>query len=348
MKILMLGGTGFLGPVMVRHALARGHEVTLFNRGSRDEMFPELEQLSGDRYEEGALEVLKGRTWDVALDTWTYLPYIVRRSAEALRDSVSSYLMVSTISVYGDRNTVDMTEDAELATMPADVVDTIRTNREIGQYYGALKALCERTIEEVMGGRSCNVRPGLIVGPRDPTNRWTWWPWRVRQGGEMIGPGKPGYYTQIIDVRDCGEFCITALERGLRGSYNCVTPARAITMGGMLETCRKVSGSDATFTWIDEAYLEERGVTAWGHIPAWIPPTTEGYEGFGQMSVERSVADGLTFRPLEETVRATLEWIDTLNAEQVAAIAGGHVNGRNGGVPPAMEAEILAAWKARG
>lgn len=348
LKILMLGGTGFLGPIMVRHALARGHEVTLFNRGRRDEMFPELEQLAGDRYEENALEPLKGRSWDVAIDTWTYLPYIVRRSAEALKDSVGNYLMVSTISVYGDRNTIDMPEGVELATMPAEVVDTIRTNQQIGQYYGALKALCEQTIAEVMGGRSCNVRPGLIVGPHDPSNRWTWWPWRVRKGGEMIGPGKPEYYTQIIDVRDCGEFCVTAAERNLRGSYNCVTPSRGMTMGSMLETCKSVTGSDATFTWIDEDFLEAQGVSAWGHMPAWIPPTAPGYEGFGQMSVEKSIANGLTFRPLADTVKATLEWVDTLTPEQVAAIAAGlTAEGRNGGVPPEMEAAVLAAWKAR-
>jgi len=347
MKILILGGTGFLGPIMVRHALARGHEVTLFNRGTRDEMFPDLEQILGDRYEDNALDGLKGRQFDACIDTWTYLPFIVRRSAQALKDSVGNYLMVSTVSVYGERNDVDMTEDAPLATMPAHIVPTITTNRQIGEHYGALKALCEQTIADVMGGRSCNVRPGLIVGPRDPSNRWTWWPWRVRKGGDMIGPGKPEHYTQIIDVRDCGEFCVTAAERSLTGDYNCVTPSRAMTMGSMLDACKRVTNSDATFTWIDQDFLEAQGVSAWGHMPAWIPPTADGYEGFGQLSVEKSVANGLTFRPLEDTVKVTLEWLDTLTPEQVAAIAGGFVEGRNGGVPPEMEAAVLAAWKAR-
>ena len=347
LKILMLGGTGFLGPIIVRYALDRGHEVTLFNRGSRDEMFPDLEQLQGDRYEDNALEPLKGREWDVAIDTWTYLPYIVRRSAEALRDSIKNYIVVSTISVYGDRNTIDMTEDAPLATMPDELVDTIRTNREIGAHYGALKALCEQTVEEVMGGRSCNVRPGLIVGPRDPTNRWTWWPYRVRKGGAMIGPGQPGHYTQIIDVRDCGEFCVTAAERTLHGSYNAVTPARAITMGGMLDTCRRISGSNARFTWIDADFLREQGLSAWGHLPAWIPPTAPGYEGFGQMSVERSIANGLTHRPLEDTIQATLDWLDTLPPEAIARLDAGLTERGGAGVPPEMEARVLEAWHAR-
>jgi 2'-hydroxyisoflavone reductase len=349
MKILMMGGTGFLGPIIVQHAIDRGHEVTLFHRSPERDLFPELEHLYGDRYQEGALEPLKGRSWDVAIDTWTYLPYIVRRSAEALRDSVQNYQMVSTISVYGDRNEVDMTEDAELATMPEEVVDTVRTNRDIGQHYGAFKALCEQTIEEVMGGRSCNVRPGLIVGPRDRSHRWNWWPHRIRKGGEVIGPGGPEQYTQIIDVRDCGEFCVTAAEKLLTGSYNAVTPARALTMGKTLETCKRVSGSDASFTWIPEDFLEEQGVQPWAHMPAWIPPSAPGYEGFGQLSTEKSERAGLKFRTLEDTVQATLDWLDTLTPEQLAPLDKGFgvEGGGGGGMPPEFEARVLAAWKAR-
>lgn len=345
LRILMLGGTGFLGPIIVNHALARGHEVTLFNRGQRDEMFPDLEQLRGDRYEENALDPLKGRTWDVAIDTWTYLPHIVRRSAEALRDSVSNYIVVSTISVYGDRGTIDMDEDAPLATMPAETADSIRHNRDIGAHYGALKALCEQTVAEVMGGRSCNIRPGLIVGPRDSSDRWTWWPWRIRKGGEVIGPGSPDHYTQIIDVRDCGEFCVTAAEASLRGSYNCITPARMLTMGAMLDDCRAECGSDARFTWIDDEFLTSHGVTPWGHLPAWIPPRGN-YAGFGQMSTERAVKAGLTFRTIRDTARATLDWLDTLPPERIERIAAGLVRGRGGaGVPPELEASVLKAWR---
>ncbi|MEM1329765.1 MAG: NAD-dependent epimerase/dehydratase family protein [Planctomycetota bacterium] len=334
LRVLFLGGTGFLGPHMVRYAVERGHEVTLFNRGrSGPDMFPDLTNLVGDRY--GDISALNEGEWDVVIDTFTYVPSTVRRTVDLLANRVGLYVVVSTISVYGNRAEIDMDEDAELQPVPQDVIDRVTTHREVGAYYGGFKALCEQTADEGMGGRALHVRPGLIVGPRDPTPRFTYWPVRVRDGGEVLAPGAPGHYTQVIDVRDLAEFVVEASEKGLRGPYNAVSEPRRFTMGSMLEACKMVSESDAEFVWADADFLASQGIQAWGHMPAWVPPTMEGYEGFGQTSVKRAIDAGLRIRPIGETAAATLEWYDGLERQMAFAL------GRD------QERAAIEAWKAQ-
>lgn len=343
LRVLFLGGTGFLGPYMVRHAMARGHDVTLFNRGkSGPDMFPAATNLVGDRY--GDLTALEEGEWDVVIDTFTYVPRTVRATVDLLKDRIERYVVVSTISVYGQRNEVDMPEDAPVATMPESEVERIQTHREVGAYYGAMKALCEQTAEEGMPGRVWNVRPGLIVGPGDATNRFTYWPYRVREGGEVLAPGEPGHYTQVIDVRDLAEFIVLGCEKQLTGAYNAVSPARHFTMGGMLESCKKATESDAEFTWVPSAFLTAQGVSPWGHMPCWVPPEGD-YAGFGQLSTAKATAAGMTIRPMEETVKATLAWVDERPAAFRERIEAGLVPGRGGaGLSRAREAEVLKAW----
>jgi len=343
LRVLFLGGTGFLGPHMVRRAMERGHDVTLFNRGrSGPDLFPEATNLVGDRY--GDLEALNEGEWDVVIDTFTYVPRTVRATVDLLADRVKRYVVVSTVSVYGNRAEVGMDETAALATMPASEVERIQTHREVGQYYGAMKALCERTAEEGMPGRVWNVRPGLIVGPGDRTNRFTYWPYRVRRGGEVLAPGEPGHFTQVIDVRDLADFIVLGCEKGLTGNYNAVSPAGRFTMGSMLEACKKATGSDASFTWVPAAFLQGQGVFPWQHMPCWVPPEGD-YAGFGRLSVAKAVAAGLTIRPMEETASATLAWVDEQPAEFRERIEAGLVPGRGGaGLSLEREAEVLKAW----
>ncbi len=345
LRVLMLGGTGFLGPEIVKHAIARGHEVTLFNRGKTNpDLFKDLETIIGDRY--GDLEALRGREWDVVVDTFTYVPDTVRRSAELLAPNVKQYIVLSTISVYAALDRPDMDEDAPLAQVPPDVVEKIKTHREVGAHYGGMKALCEQAVEAAMPGRVTNIRPGLIVGPGDPTGRFTWWPDRVRRGGEVLSPGDPGHFTQFVFAPDLGRFVVTCAENGVVGRLNADRAPRDVTMGRLLKTSREVSGSDATFTWVEPSFLRSQGVQGWSHLPAWIAP--EGsYAGFGQLSVQRAVDAGLTQSPLETVIGDTLAWLDTLPAGRLERLRAGLIDGRGVGVPPELEERVLTAWAAR-
>ena len=347
-RILFLGGTGFLGPHMVQLAIDNGHEVTLFNRGkSNPELFPDTEKLVGDRY--GDLTALENREWDSVIDTFTYVPETVRRSVDLLAPNVQQYIVVSTISVYGSRHTIDMDETAPVQEVPEADVERIKTHREVGQWYGGMKALCEQTAEEGMPGQTCSIRPGLIVGPRDSTNRFTYWPWRVRKGGEVLSPGEPGHYTQFIDVRDLAAFIILAAEKNYKGLYNATSGARQFTMGDLLETSKETTDSDATFTWIDDMeFLSAQQIGPWSHLPAWVPPTSEGYEGYGQCSVEKALQAGMTIRPLSETITDTLAWVDEQPDEFKERLDAGFVPGRGGaGMSAEQEKNALEAWHAR-
>lgn len=356
LRILFLGGTGFLGPHMVRDAVARGHVVTLFNRGKTNpQLFPGLEKLTGDRY--GDLSALENRDWDVVIDTFTYTPDTVARTAELLKDHVGQYIVISTVSVYPDYASPGMDEDAPLAEMPDDVAAGIKTHGQVGQYYGPMKARVERKVQEIMPGRTCIVRPGLIVGPGDPSDRFTYWPVRVSRGGEVLCPNSPDDYTQSIDVRDLASFIITCAEKKLMDTFNADSPAATRTMGLLLETCRAVSQSDATLTWVPASFLAEHGVAAWAHMTCWIPP--EGpYAGFGQVSTRRAMAAGLSCRPLEDTVRDTLAWVDEkprLEEDDAPTDAipvppdrrERIVRAERAGLPPEKEAEVLKAWHAQ-
>ncbi len=319
MRLLVLGGTKFLGRAAVESALERGHEVTLFNRGeTNSELFPDVEKLRGDRTRD--LDVLRGRDWDAVLDTAGYIPAVVRASAEALADATPYYLFVSSVSAYADqgRRNDETSPLAELGDDPDDRLTEDFSN------YGALKALCEQAVQNVYGERSAVVRPGLIVGAHDPTGRFTYWPHRVARGGEVLAPAPPDRQVQFVDVRDLGDWMVELLERRTSGAYNATRPG--LGFEELLETCREVTGSDATFTWVPDTLLADHGVGEWVELPLWLHDPDSA--GMLDADVSRAVEAGLTFRPLTDTVRETLELAETVDGV---------------GLTPEREAELLAA-----
>lgn len=336
-KVLFLGGTGFLGPVTVEAALARGHEVTLFNRGKTNpHLFPDLEKLVGDR-KSGELEAIKGRSWDAIIDTSAYYPRAVREAVAATHGNVGFYALITTISVYAGYAKVGMTESDPLATLPEGVeADTEQVN---GQTYGPLKAMCEHAADEAMPGRVANIRPGLIVGRGDPTDRFTYWPVRVARGGDVLAPGTAQDRVQYVDVRDLAEFTVAAVEQSATGAFNVTGPEGGMPIGDLLDACRRVSGSDAEFIWADAEFLEAQQVRPWADMPVWLPPTGD-YAGFGSVDVSRALGKGLSFRSVEDTVKDTLAWFATLPEERRAKLKSG--------LTPEREGEVLQALRARG
>lgn len=340
-RLLFLGGTGFLGPHTVQYALARGHTVTLFNRGNRnDAMFPELEELRGDRdpkvgdgLKSLAQAVAAGRTWDAVIDTSGYVPRIVRASAELLKPAAKHYVFVSSISAYADARPAGITEAAALATV-ADPA-----SEDVGAAYGALKALCEQAAESVFPGRTTNVRPGYIVGPKDTSNRFAYWPARTAKGGRVLAPPRQDPI-QVIDVRDLAEFLVRCAERETVGVFNAVGPDRVLLMGELLDACNEATGAKAEFVCADGAFLEQQQANG---LPIWTQPGSE-FGGFGAVSNQKAIAAGLTFRPLLETVRATWDWWGGI-ADAAKAPMWDSV--RTGRPTPEREAEVIAAWLAR-
>ncbi len=320
MKLLVLGGTKFLGRHAVDAALADGHEVTIFTRGQTSpELFPEVEHLRGDR--DGKLGSLAGRTWDGVVDTSGYVPRIVRQSAELLRDAVARYVFVSSISVYGDFSD-PITEATPIAEL--DDPDT----EEILESYGALKAACERVVEEVYGDRSARIRAGLIVGPYDPTDRFTYWPRRIAAGGEVLGPGDPDAPVQFVDARDLAAWLVQLALRGPGGVFNATGPAERLTFEELLDRARTAIGSDANVVWTDEQRVLDAGVQPWTELPLWLPGTD--YAGMARADISRAVDAGLRFRTVEETILDTLAWDrsvpgdrPTLSDEKERAILAG-------------------------
>ena len=319
MRLLVLGGTKFLGRAAVESALARGHEVTLFNRGETNpELFPEAEKLRGNRTAD--LSALEGREWDAVLDPSGYIPSVVRASAEALADSTAHYLFVSSVSVYASL-TAPVDEEspvAELGDLPDDKLTDDYSN------YGALKALCEQAVADVFDEQQASVRPGLIAGANDPTGRFTYWPHRVARGGRVVAPAPPEGQVQFIDAKDLGAWLVDLSERQVGGVYNATHPGRS--WRETLETCREVSGSDASFEWVSAELLDEHEVGEWMELPLWISDPDAA--AMHETDVSRAVAAGLTFRPLEETVRDALEHAATVEGV---------------GLTPEREAELLAA-----
>jgi 2'-hydroxyisoflavone reductase len=338
-RVLILGGTKFLGRAIVDEALARGHEVTLFNRGETNpELYPDVEKLRGNR--DGDLEALQGRDWDFVIDPSGYLPRVVRRSAELLAGHVGHYTFVSSISVYGDFSEV-IDEDGPLIRLDDASDESLEGDR-----YGGFKALCEQVVAEVYPGRSARVRAGLIVGPNDPTGRFTYWPSRVARGGEVLAPGRKGRQVQFVDARDLGAWLLDLGERRISGAFNGTGPAPPVTMSELLEVCRAVSGSNARFTWIDETFLREREVGEWMELPLWIAETGDpAWRRFQEVDVSRAVAEGLTFRPVADTVRDTLEWA-LRTGDPGAPLASGLELGE-AGMKAEREAELLAEWHAK-
>jgi nucleoside-diphosphate-sugar epimerase len=340
-RILFLGGTGYLGPHTVRAALANGHEVTLFNRGKTNtHLFPDLEKLRGNR-RTGDLDALKGREWDAVIDTSGYLPRNVTSTAEFLADAVGQYIFISTISVYAGRSVPGADESAPLGQITDDEVQAVAQVRDMGPaQYGPLKARCEAAAEAAMPGRVTNIRPGLIVGPGDPTGRFTYWPVRVARGGEVLAPGTGDDYVQFIDVRDLARFIVTTIENNHVGIYNAQGPQHLLTIEQLLHGCKCVSGSDASFVWADADFLADQGIHPWVQMPVWIPPD-DGYEGAGQMSSARAHKVGLTHNPPADTIKATLDWYNNLPKDSRQRSFG------NNGVKPEREREVIQAWKTR-
>jgi len=332
LDILVLGGTGFIGPHLVRYAVSRGHNVTLFNRGRTNaDLFPDLETLIGDR--DNDLSALEGRTWDVALDLPATLPRWVRQSAQLLSGSVGQYAFVSTISVYADSSQAWADESAELATME----DPTNEDRA-GEFYGAQKALAEQEAREAFGDNALIVRPGLIVGPGDLTDRWSYWPIRVDRGGDVLAPGDGSDSAQIIDARDLTAWMVRMVEAGQGGTYNATGPAQELSFRSMLSELQTVAANPSEIVWVDGDWLLEQGVRPWGEMPVWIG-TGPSSVGFMRRSIEAALANGLSFRPLSETARDTLAWHALRPEEEQATLRSGLTAER--------EVELLAAWAAR-
>lgn len=303
MKILILGGKRFLGIALVEAVLQAGHTPVLFNRGlTNPDLFPKVQNLIGDR--EKDLKALKRRKWDAVIDTSGYLPRIVKRTAELLSNKCKSYTFISSISVYRDYINPDIREDYPLAQLE-DPKDEDYT----GKSYGPLKALCEYEIQKNFDGKVLVIRPGLIVGPNDPTDRFSYWPWRISQGGDVLAPAPPNADLQFIDVRDLASFIIRLVEKQTEGVFNVTGPKKPTTFGSLLVACREASLSDANFIWVDEPFLLEHGVTPWTDLPMWVPTTDPNFTGFYNVNINKALKAGLSPRPLSETVGDTLAWL---------------------------------------
>lgn len=339
LRILILGGTGFTGPQQVRYALARGHKLTLFNRGRRPKEWPgEVEELAGDR-ETGDLQALAGREWDVCIDNPTSLPSWVRDAGRVLAGKVKHYVFISSISAYADMQRPGRDESAPLARYTgADAMKETRATlvANIEQLYGPLKAACEAEAEKQFPGMTTVIRPTLIVGPLDDTDRFTYWPVRIARGGEVLAPPAADP-VQIIDARDLAEWTIRVVEQRALGAFNGAGPDYPLSVAEMLHGIHAATGSDARFAFADAAFLAAQKVSPWGDLPAWVPAGgPEG--GLSAVSNARARAAGLTFRPLAVTVADTLAWFRTLPAERQAKLRAG--------LPADREAEVLKAWHA--
>lgn len=343
LRILTLGGTGFIGPHMVRYAQSRGHTITLFNRGrTNPHLFPDVEKLKGDR--DGDLKALEGREWDVVIDNSGYVPRHVCDSAQLLSGAAGQYLFISSVSAYRDFLTPNFDEDYALGTMDDPTVEEVN-----GETYGPLKVLCEKAVKEAFRDHATIVRPGYIVGPGDGTDRWTYWPVRVDHGGEMIAPGEPSDPIQIIDARDLTAWVIRMLEQETGGAFNAVGPATRMTMGEMLVVTRSTTGADTEFTWVAADFLSDHNAS----FPIWHAPSGE-FGAVHQVNGGRARAAGLTFRPVADTVRDTLEWWKSQDAERRSQMrAGLRVAPDLGSGPASMEtmapheAKLLEAWRSR-
>jgi 2'-hydroxyisoflavone reductase len=352
LKMLILGGTAFLGPEVVEAATARGHTLTLFNRGkTQPGLFPNIEKLRGDRdpkKDEGlkSLEeaITGGREWDVVVDNSGYFPRHVKASAELLAPKVKQYIYISSISAFKEAAPPNSDESYPVAELADPTVETMGPGFS---YYGGLKALCEKAAETAMPGRVANIRPGFIVGPGDWTGRFNYWPMRARQGGEMLAPGTPSDPVQWIDVRDLAEWMVRCAEAMTMGVFIATGPKTPGTIGEIVEASVRVAKStatkqesvDTTLTWVPTEFLVSQGLSPGGDLPIWIPPEGEG-AGFHRWNVSKAVAAGLTFRPVDETIRGLYTWYDGLSEEARTKV-------RPAGMSRDREKEVLAAWKAR-
>lgn len=343
LRLLVLGGTGLIGPPLVTYALARGHEVTIFNRGKTNtHLFPEVEKLKGDRANDLAsieAEIAKGRRWDAVIDNTASIPRWVTASAGLLAEAADLYLYTSSISAYADASTPGADETAALGVITAEDEAKVETTKDItGENYGPLKARCEAEAEEAFPGMCIVVRPGLIVGPGDYSDRFTYWPVRVSEGGEVMAPGEPTDPVQFIDCRDLGEWFVRLVEDRNINIYNGVGPRSPMSIAEMLYGMRATVDNEISFSWVDADFLEEHQVAPWAEMTVWVPPKGE-YAGFSSSSIDRALEAGLTFRPLAETTRDTVAYWNSLPQERREK--------RRAGLAAEKEQKVLAAWHAR-
>lgn len=332
LKILILGGTAFTGPHLIKYAMDRGHSISIFNRGKtkstvHKELFKKVEKLVGDRNDN--LEVLKGRQWDAVIDNYAVYPRWVRQTADILKDNVDTYLFNSTLSVHASFAKRGLNEDDPVAT-------TDTPDKEDGSLYGPLKALCEDVTRDVFKERAIIVRPHLIVGPGDTTDRFTYWPVRIQKGGEVLAPGSMNRPVQYIDARDLSQFMIHLIENRTNGTFSGVGPLSGLSMAELLYGMRAVVSNDISFTWVDQEFLTKNEVRPWNEMTTWMPEGGE-MDGFGSFDNTKSVKAGLTYRPLAETVKDTLDWWEGLPAERK--------NKPKAGLDYKKEQKVLTAWK---
>lgn len=336
LRILILGGTAFLGPAQVEYALARGHTVTLFNRGrTNPHLFPDVEKLVGDRAEPD-YSALEGREWDAVIDNSANVASWLDDATARLKDSAGRYLFVSSISAFKDNSALGMTEDGPVFT-EEDYAEAVASGAGPGVAFGPNKAQAERLTFRAFGDRGIVVRPGLIVGPMDNSGRFTYWPVRIDRGGEVLAPGDGTDLTQIVDVRDLSQFMVHLLEQEATGTYNATGPESPLTMAEMLSAIRAVTSTPVTITWVEAEFLREHQVGAWMEMPCWVYPSPE-MAGFSAYDCTKAINAGLAFRPLAETARDTLAWWKSLPEEN---------QGLRTGIDPEKEANILRAWHAR-
>jgi len=330
MRLLIIGGTIFLGRHLVEQAVASGHTVTIFNRGrSNPGLFPAVEHLIGDR--SGDLSALAGRSWDAVIDTCGYHPRDVQPVLQALQGRVGCYQFVSTLSVYADDAPAGVTEDSPVASFDGDVETAVMAPEN----YGPLKALCEQAVLEAMPACALVVRPGLIVGPHDRSDRFTYWPVRIDQGGEVLAPGDPEAPVQFIHAADLAAWMVDLAAQGVTGVFNATGPDKTLSMGEVLDTCRAVTRSDARLTWVDEDFLLAHQVAPYIEMPLWVP---SAYIGFNRVNCSKAIAHGLRFRSLFDTIADTLDWHATRPLDTTL----------RAGLSAPREAELLTAWRQKG
>ncbi len=333
MNILVLGGTKFVGRALVDAALAANHQITIFNRGkSNPNIFKDIETLTGDR--DGGLSALKGQKWDIVIDTCGYVPRIVRQSVELLQDSAERYLFISTLSVY-DSHLSSAGKISE--SHPLKIMEDESTEEVNAQTYGALKVLCEKEIEKCFSGRSLQIRPGYIVGPHDPTDRFSYWALRATQGGNALAPNPPGRKMQIVDARDLAAWTIQCCENDRKGFYNAVGPEKDLSMKELLDSCVQVAAEKnlpaANFVWLAEKFLIEHEVGYSSELPLCLPPVN-GHSTDRVFDNSKAISNGLKFRPLSETISDTISWVKSQEPKSKLSA----------GLSPEKESRLLRAW----
>jgi len=330
LKILIIGGTRFLGRYLVEAAQKRGHSLALFNRGqSNPELFSNIEAFHGDR--DGGLDILGDRRWDAVIDTCGYFPRIVQQSADFFRTKTGHYTFISSISVYKDLSHSGYDESAPLAT-----IDNTSKEEITGETYGPYKAICENQIQKAFPDGALNIRPGLIVGPHDLSDRFTYWVTRCAKGGDILLPKPEDRELQCIDVRDLSEWTISMIENDAKGVYNASGPDYALTMKKLIGVCRTVTGSHSEMYWVDEQFLLDHDVAPWTELPIWIAEKESA--GMLNADISKAIQAGLKFRTMVETVRDTYEWARTRPADYKP----------RAGLDPEKEKKVLEAWFNRG